>query len=263
MLNQRNLIIAGIITFALAYSLYMMAGGVRGDGNIIEETRDVSNFSQITVNHSGDVYMKQGETFALTIEAEANLMEYLETNVNGDTLTFDVRDNTFLQPTQPINYHLTVPSLSAVRTNASGNITIADSFTAEDFTINVSASGNITLDTLTVTTLNIADNASGEITITTLDAQQIDADLNGSGSVTLAGTTDSQNVSIDGSGSYNGENLTSVTAQVRGNASGDATVRVSDTLDATINGSGNIRYYGNPNVTTRVNGSGDIERMGE
>jgi len=78
--------------------------------------------------------------------------------------------------------------------------------------------------------------------------------------VTLAGTVDSQAVTISGTGDYNGENLQSAAAKVTVDATGNAVLRVSDRLDATVSGVGSVEYIGYPHVTKDISAVGSVEQ---
>jgi len=56
---------------------------IHGSGNIIDENRDVNNFYGLSILGSGRVIMEQGTEESLRIEADDNLLPYLETEVNG------------------------------------------------------------------------------------------------------------------------------------------------------------------------------------
>ena len=78
--------------------------------------------------------------------------------------------------------------------------------------------------------------------------------------MTLAGTVDAQAVTISGTGDYNGEDLQSTTAEVTLDGAGNAVLRVSDRLDATVSGVGSVEYIGDPHVTKDINGVGSVEQ---
>ena len=56
-------------------------GGVRGDGNVIKETRSVSSFNGIEISGAFDVYLKQGTTEEVIIEADDNILPLIRTDV--------------------------------------------------------------------------------------------------------------------------------------------------------------------------------------
>ncbi|MCP4541983.1 MAG: DUF2807 domain-containing protein [Chloroflexi bacterium] len=217
--------------------------GVRGSGNVVEETRDVNGFTGVALAGSGELTIEVGETESLRIEAEDNLMEYLETEVRGGVLEIGVEDNVDLRPRRPIQFYLTVKELDTIVLSGSGDV-IAPDLEAERFTTTISGSGRVRMDKL--------------------DADTLDVTLSGSGDMDIAdGQVTGQNINVSGSGRYTARNLESERAKVLLVGSGKATVRVSDHLRAIITGSGDVDYLGSPTVELSVTGSGDVDRIGD
>lgn len=50
---------------------------------------------------------------------------------------------------------------------------------------------------------------------------------------------------------------------ISGRGSGDATLRVQESLSTRISGLGPVEYYGSPAVTRRISGSGSIRHLGD
>jgi hypothetical protein len=214
---------------------------VSGSGNVVTETRDVSDFNQVALSGQGELILTQGEGEALVIEAEDNLIPVLETEVRGDTLHIGTKNNTTLRPTQPIRFYLTMDEISGLDVSGSGNIS-ADSIIADPLTLDVSGSGDIKIDSL--------------------DAETLDVDISGSGNVDVTGRARDQVINVSGSGNYQAADLDSESVDVEVNGSGEATVWARETLDAEANGSGSVNYYGSPAVNQRINGSGEVNNLG-
>lgn len=114
---------------------------------------------------------------------------------------------------------------------------------------------------LTVQTLDdITDEGSGRIEGLHLQAETITVAVRGSSAVSLSGSAGAQDVTVSGSGSYDGTSLAGKRAQLRVSGSGRAIVDVSDALNVVISGSGSVRYLGNPAITQQIGGSGSIRR---
>ena len=47
--------------------------GISGNGNVLEETRDISGFTGVKVSSGIDVYLSQGSSFEVKVEADENL----------------------------------------------------------------------------------------------------------------------------------------------------------------------------------------------
>lgn len=253
-------------------------GVIQGSGTFKTETREVSGISAIELDTSGHLTVSQGDNESLTIEADDNLLPLLTSDVTNGTLKLDTKPGSSMNSTKPIQYVAVVKNLAAIKLSSSGTITMGDLTGAESFQIegdgsgdmtfgavqttaakvNLSASGSVTIASLTSDNLSIQVDGSGDAALTDVDTQSLSAKLSASGMLTISGATSDQAVQIDGSGRYNGENLTSKTAVVSTNASGDATIQVSDSLNATVTGSGSIIYTGSPTLLQKVDGSGRV-----
>ena len=215
---------------------------MEGSGNVIEETREVRDFSRVRLAGFGRLYIERGETESLRIEAEDNLLQYITTEVKGEELDIRWQKNILVTNHEPVNFYLTVKTLDTITLDGAGDIEAPD-MRAETFAVNANGAGNFEL-------LN-------------LEADALVVTVSGAGNVTVTGEVMAQTVKINGLGYYQALDLESETAQVEINAAGSATVRVSDDLNATINGAGSIDYYGNPTVSQHVNGVGRISRIDE
>jgi len=95
---------------------------VRGSGEVVEESRTVSGVTGVELATIGNLTIEVGDTESLRIEAEDNLMEYIETEVLNGNLRINTRNNINLRNTRPVNYYLTVTSLEAIKISSSGDI---------------------------------------------------------------------------------------------------------------------------------------------
>ncbi|HEX4929324.1 MAG TPA: head GIN domain-containing protein [Gaiellaceae bacterium] len=108
------------------------------------------------------------------------------------------------------------------------------------------------LDTLTL-------SGSGTLTADAVQAEQLTVTLSGSGVVRASGSVTRLDVSLDGSGDVQLEDLVARDAKAALNASGRILVNATNTLEASVHGSGVIVYEGSPgHVTTSVTGSGVV-----
>jgi len=248
----QTLLLAGIL-LALAFSLSACAAidlqieTLVGSGKIVTEERDVSGFDQILLAGPGDLTITQGETESLTITADDNLMDYIQSTVDGSTLMLgvDVDDLsdviTTFNPTR-LEYDLVVKDLSS---------------------LNLAGSGNASMDALDTGEMILTVAGSGNITINNLTADRVETNLPGSGNVELSGSAPDQMVTIAGSGNYIASNLESNIAHVFIGGSGNVTVWASDDLDINIAGSGKVDYYGSPTVKQQILGSGEVNALGD
>ena len=84
----------------------------------------------------------------------------------------------------------------------------------------------------------------------------------GSGRIKLAGQVDDLNVSVSGSGSFDGADLIARRVRVSVSGSGRVRANVAEELEAEVSGSGRIEYLGDPKVKSEVSGSGSVRPAG-
>ncbi|HTX92363.1 MAG TPA: head GIN domain-containing protein [Anaerolineales bacterium] len=283
-MNKRIYLPSAIVLIAILLSgcAFQM---VAGSGKVVSETRNVGDFSQITLAGIGDVYVTQGATTSVRIEAEDNLIQYFDTSVKGSTLTIGLKDQYMgisLQPTRPIKFYVTSPKVDAITLAGSGNFLAGDiqstafsasllgsgdittgSIQASSVDIHLAGSGNVQLGAVTSDTLTANLAGSGNIQLASLKATSLNGTIAGSGNFGLSGEVSDQHIEILGSGDYLAGGLNSQTATIRQTGSGSSQLAVSETLDVTILGSGDVVYSGTPKVNTTIAGSGKVRQSGD
>ncbi len=234
---------------------------VRGSGKLASEKRPVENINSVKLATVGTLHIEIGETESLEIEADENLLEYIETDVYRGELTIDTR-NVSMRTRRSINYYLVVKELESIKTSSSGNIEAPD-LKGDRVTLAVSSSGNIDLGDVEAQRVKIRISSSGDITMGEVNAKSIEVGISSSGNVRIAGgeVTD-QDIHISSSGDYKARDLASREAEVRISSSGNALIQVSDYLGGSLSSSGDLRYVGDPDVDVRESSSGDCDRIG-
>lgn len=235
---------------------------VRGSGNIVTQSFDVSGFDQIELDTIGDVHTEQGDSESLTIETDDNILPLLEVVVKDGKLILRAQDGADFAPSNTITFRVTVRELSAITANASGDFFV-EPITGKSLAVHVNASGDVNLEGVKVEGFSVTSAGSGDVTVDSLEADDVQLQLSADGNATLAGETPSLNVAVNGSGSLHADDLQTSDAVIALRASGNATVWAADSLDITLSGSGDLSYYGNPKLRTNLTGSGDVTALGE
>jgi hypothetical protein len=256
-----------------------------------ERAYPVEGFDGVVLTNRAHLTIAYGAEEALAIEAEENLLPYLEVRVEDRVLHIGTRPYVWLRPTQPITCRLTVNELRSVALTGSGDAE-GPVLKGQDVSIRITGSGDLTLDGIDAEdAVEIRVTGSGKARVLGDDADgasvrgdRVQVTVTGSGNVDLGemavgrlevrltsagdltvegGSVQSQAISTTGSGVYRALDLESATAAVRVTGSGHVTIRVADELEARLTGSGNVRYAGDPAVRQDTSGSGDVRPVGE
>jgi hypothetical protein len=249
-------IMSSILACSVNFGNNVGTNEIRGSGKVVTENRDVSDISSVDLAMTGTLHITMGDKETLTVEAEDNLMGYIQTDVSFGRLVIKTKQGTDLQPTQPINYELTVTKLSAINISSDGDIESKD-LSSDSFSIAISSSGNLTVSSLDCTSLQIKTSSSGNTEIGNLSADSNSITISSSGNIDIKnGQVQQQNIHISSSGEYRANDLASSKASVTISSSGSATIRVSDQLSGRLSSSGNVYYIGNPVVNINITSSG-------
>lgn len=191
---------------------------VAGSGRQASETRTVRPFSAIDLSGSADVAVSFGETQSVVVETDDNLLELVETVVQGDTLVIRNKSNTSTATLLGVRVTIVMPALEEVTVSGSGSVAIAG-LEGERVSFHLPGSGLITAYG-TVKNIEATLNGSGNIQCGDLEAEVAEVHLSGSGNVTV----------------YASEHLT---AEIGG--SGNVLYRGDPAeVDQSVTGSGNI-----------------------
>jgi hypothetical protein len=210
-------------------------------GNLKTETREVSNVERVSLEDIGALTIVQGNEEGLTIEADDNLLPYIESTMRGNELVLGIKNGYSVSKNPTIRYTLKIKSLNRVSVSGAGSVT-SEKLDFGDLDLDVSGSGNI----------RFADLAAKNLTVKS----------SGSGNFDLKGKIDSQDVSITGAGNYTAGDLQSSDATVRISGAGNVTVWVTSKLSVHITGFGNVNYYGSPEVDQSISGGGGVKSLG-
>jgi hypothetical protein len=229
-------------------------------GNGIEKTeiRRVVAFNKIVNSTSIDIVYKKADTSGINIKADENLLEYIVTETDNNTLEIRTRNgSTCLDfDTKPL-ITVSAPNLESIFMSGSGTF-LADEMSGNSVEIKMSGSGGISVDKVICTDLSVILSGSGNININNCTCVSSDIFLSGSGNIALSGQNESSDLKISGSGEINAENLMLESASIIISGSGDIFTNVEKSLTAIISGSGNIYLKGDPAISKTISGSGRI-----
>jgi hypothetical protein len=168
--------------------------------------RHLSGFGAVDVAGSFDVFITQGSTESVKVEAPADMMDRIITEVNGGVLKIYNKHDTFnwsdmFGHHKKIAVYVTAKDLNAINLTGSGDVFFKDGITTNALKLHVSGSGDM----------------NGRVEVKTLES-----DLTGSGDMKISGHATGSTVSVVGSGDFTARSLVTVSTSVRVSGSGDA-----------------------------------------
>jgi hypothetical protein len=233
------------VGWALGFGDFGFSGAVPGSGMVKTETRTPADFTSLEVRYPSEITIRQGNSPALEIQAEDNLLPQISTEVRCGRLVIRSEEIDWaarVKPSKPVKITLTVKDLNELI---------------------FSGAGTVNLESLKSDHLKVVLSGAGEIKLAKLDLKSLDGVLSGAGTIKADGRADNVDLIVSGLGSFEAPALQSLSASIRISGSGSATLRVKDELNATVSGAGTINYYGSPQITRQISGAGSVKSLGK
>jgi len=213
--------------------------GKSGDGNVLKETRQVAGFNGIEVSGAFDIVLKQGETQEVIVEADANLLPLIRTEVTGSILHIDTK--------KPI-HHVTVMRVYV---------------TVKDLNM-IDVSGAVDIHTdgrLNVPELSIDASGASDSKLE-LGVQKLKLDCSGASKMRFSGFATNLEMDLSGASDIFGYDLLTENCSIEISGAGNAQLNVSKIISAEISGAGSVKYKGSPSeIDQSVSGAGSIRKV--
>jgi hypothetical protein len=222
-LHKKHIMKNFIFLVAIILAATACNNGKRGSGNIITEKRNVSVFTKVSAATSIDVDVQQGEEVSVTVEADDNLMKYVETKVvNGE---LEIRlENISIWNDATIKVHVIAPKYDGFSASSSAELISKNTITS---------TGKISLDASSSANIDVE-----------IDAPSVDVEASSSASITASGRTKEITVNANSSASVELFKLQAEIVNAEASSSADVSVFASVKINAKANSSGDIFYIG-------------------
>jgi hypothetical protein len=207
-----------------------------------QESRQVSGFNAVASAGPFNVHIKIDGTESVKVDADANIINEIETVVEGGTLQikFKNHENWRHNDIHKAEIYVTAKSLNALTSAGSGSMDVEGTINTNDFKVILSGSGNIN---------------------TSVKSDGLRAVISGSGSIKLKGSANNADVTITGSGQVEARDLKTESVKAVITGSGSVSLIAEKSVSAHITGSGNVNYTGNASVVdSRYIGSGRVNK---
>lgn len=210
----------------------------RGNGDIVVEEWNLSQFDEIDLLGNYDVELIPSDEFRIEVETDENLFEFIEVDVRGGVLS--VESTRRIEASEGIFVKVYFEELEGIMAGGAAKITSSETIFIRRFEVQMSGAGLIDLD---------------------IEGGELEVGISGAGSVRLAGNVRDLQVSMSGAGELKAYDLKTEYCRVEISGVGGAEVFVTEELEAQVSGVGGVTYIGDPeHVRKNVSGLGNVEK---
>ena len=212
---------------------------ITGSGNIISDKRITGDFTGISVGGDFQVELSTGSATEVTVEADDNVMPYIETRVSSGVLKIRTK-NLHSYSNVHMKIYITAPDITDINVSASADLIAKDILKSDrSISFHASSSGTITAE---VEAPEVANSASSAATIK------------------ITGKTKSYTADASSGADLKAADLLSENTNVTVSSGASAHVYASINLTANASSGGNISYRGGANVQKTSSSGGSVNR---
>lgn len=175
--------------------------GVKGSGVAASEKRDESEFKSVDVGGVFQVEITAQKDYSVEVSADDNLLQYIKTEVEGDTLKISTEKR--INSQTPIIVRISAPNIEHVDASGASKVTVNGlknskfgldtsgaskvdlSGETASLTIDVSGASKIDAENLIAARANVG--ASGASKVTLNASEELIADASGASKISYAG----------------------------------------------------------------------------
>lgn len=215
----------------------MLIDGVEGNGRVVTEERNVSDFNGIDISNAFEIILKQGSSESLTIEADDNLLELIVTEVRGGVLKIYSERN--IRHPKSLKIFLTFKEIDYIDISGAVELTSDGKLTFDEIEIDGSGASEIDLE---------------------LEAEKLEIDFSGASEIDLKGKVTEVNIDLSGASEISAYDLETDIMDLDISGAAEARVFANKELNVEASGAASVRYKGNPSINTNVSGAGSVKR---
>lgn len=230
---KQKILILGLFILTASMNSCMLSPSIKGNGNVVEQERQQSDFDEVKVSRGMNVYISIGDDYKVVVKADENLLDYIETELDGDALV--IRSTANIRNAKSKAVYVTLPDLEMLKSTSGSNVYSENTLEVADIEIAASAGSNIKL---------------------TLEADDINASSSAGSNIFLEGKANSLNAKANSGSNIKAGDLKCKKVELKVNSGANIWAFTSQSLAAKASSGGNIFYAGSPSETNISKSSG-------
>jgi len=211
--------------------------GKRGNGQVVEESRKVTDeFTAVYASEGLDVFVTQGNTFSINVEADENIIDLIGTDIRDGRLKVHAIEN-IGRATKKV--YVTLPEVTSLHTSSGADL--------------------IAQNTIKTTKIEL-DASSGSDLEIEVDADEVTANTSSGADIKLSGRTNVLYADASSGSDIKARSLMAKRCTADASSGADISINVSESLMADASSGADISYTGDASVQKKKSVSGSVHK---
>ncbi|MEM9992255.1 MAG: head GIN domain-containing protein [Bacteroidota bacterium] len=206
--------------------------GTKGNGNVVEQKRELRDFDSVTASSGLDVYITQGNKVSVVVEADENLQNQIETVVEGNNLKLYVKGS--IGRAKAMKVHVQMPEIVAIHASSGSDVYGENKWSGDELEIKTSGGSDVKLD---------------------LNFEHIDCITSGGSDAELSGKASTVQLVSSGGSDIEADELVVERCAFSSSGGSDVHIYVKEHIEGSASGASDIYLHGNPS-SQQINTSG-------
>ena len=234
-----NIILVISTTLLLSGCNFNFNSGKRGNGNVVTEERSVSaDFTEVKASAGIDVFLSEGNTNKIVVEADENLLPLIKTEVKDGKLTISTTGNIGFYKSKKV--YVTYKELTAITASSGAEIIGNSVIRSERLSLNSSSGAEIKIEVF---------------------SKELVAKTSSGADIEIKGKASSFNVQASSGSELDAEKLQTINCIAKASSGAKINVNVKENLETTVSSGADINYYGDPiSVNSNKSSSGSVRK---
>ena len=228
------------ITLLLVFaSSCVINGGIRGNGNIETQKRNVSkDFTSIKVSQGIKVYLTTNERVSVNVEADENIIDLIETEVHDGVLKISLSKNVWRSNKRKV--YVSASTITSIRTSSGASVRLENTLKADRLDLRASSGSDIR------GTVRVSD---------------LEADTSSGADIRLSGTAENFDARASSGSNIRAFDLEAEYVKAKASSGADIRVNASKDINARASSGGDVKYRGEAKrINSRKSVSGSVHR---
>ena len=211
--------------------------GKRGNGQVVEEGREITeDFTAVYASEGLDVFVTQGNTFSINVEADENIIDLIGTDIRDGRLKVHAIEN-IGRATK--NVYVTLPEVTALSTSSGADLIGQNKISTSKIVLDASSGSDLEVE---------------------VEANEVSADTSSGADIKISGKTDLFYADASSGSDIKARGLIAKRCTADASSGADISVNVSETLTADASSGADISYTGDATVQKRKSVSGSVHK---
>ncbi|WP_420572634.1 head GIN domain-containing protein [Kordia sp.] len=229
MITLARIIAIAILSLLITSCDFNFSSGIAGNRNVVTEERDAEEgFTTIKASEGLDVYITQGSTASIEVEADENIISLIATDIRNGKLIIHTEKNIGRCKSKKV--HVSVPKIEKIVSTSGADVYSTEPLVVED--------------------LEVRSNSGADVKIE-VEAENVTCSTSSGADIKITGTAESLTANASSGSDIHAKELAVKDCDASASSGADVTVNVSEKLIASSSSGGDVHYYGNPSSVSK------------